>query len=60
MYALYGLEPGIFGGAYESWLKGVHLDAREIPDDLVNRALRGVGVNEHGIPRRLAGRRRLL
>ncbi len=41
MYALYGLNPGEFGGAYEAWLNGVHPDDRESNNEIVLRALRG-------------------
>lgn len=41
MYALYGLKPGAFSGAYEAWLQGVHPDDRDLSNDVSNRALRG-------------------
>lgn len=41
MYALYGLQPGEFGGAYEAWLHGVHPDDRETSNDVSAAAVRG-------------------
>ena len=41
MYALYGISPGEFGGAYEAWLNGVHPDDRAATDDVSSRAVRG-------------------
>lgn len=43
MYALYGLQPGEFGGAYEAWLNGVHPDDRESSNLVSARAVRGEG-----------------
>ncbi len=41
MYALYGISPGEFGGAYEAWLNGVHPDDRAVTGEASSRALRG-------------------
>ena len=41
MYALYGLQPGEFGGAYEAWLHGVHPDDRETSNAVSAAAVRG-------------------
>lgn len=41
MYALYGLEPGDFGGAYQVWLQGVHPDDREASNAVSAAAVRG-------------------
>jgi PAS domain S-box-containing protein len=41
MYALYGLEPGEFGGAYEAWLNGVHPDDRDPSNEVSQQAVRG-------------------
>jgi PAS domain S-box-containing protein len=41
MYALYGLQPGEFGGAYEAWLHGVHLEDREPSNATSAAAVRG-------------------
>ncbi len=41
MYALYGIKPGDFGGAYEAWLKGLYEDDRESGNEVTNQALRG-------------------
>ena len=43
MYALYGLQPGGFGGAYEAWLQGVHPDDRAASDERSAQAVRGEG-----------------
>jgi PAS domain S-box-containing protein len=41
MYALYGLEPGQFGGAYEAWLQGVHPEDRDSSNEISGAAVRG-------------------
>ncbi|MBN8655294.1 MAG: PAS domain S-box protein [Anaerolineae bacterium] len=41
MYALYGLKPEEFGGAYEAWLNGIHPEDREASDRISAQALRG-------------------
>ena len=41
MYALYGLKPGEFGGAYEAWLHGVHPDDRAPSNEISEQAVRG-------------------
>ena len=41
MYALYGLKAGEFGGAYETWLNGVHPDDRESGNEISAAAVRG-------------------
>jgi PAS domain S-box-containing protein len=41
MYALYGVKKEDFGGAYESWLNGLHPDDRARSDELEKQALRG-------------------
>ena len=41
MYALYGLQPGDFGGAYEAWLHGVHPEDREPSNEVSAAAVRG-------------------
>ena len=41
MYALYGLKPGEFGGAYEAWLHGVHPEDREPGNEISAAAVRG-------------------
>jgi PAS domain S-box-containing protein len=41
MYALYGLKPGEFGGAYEAWLNGVHPEDRESSNDVSAASVRG-------------------
>jgi len=41
MYALYGVNPEDFGGAYEAWLGGVYPDDRQHSDEFAQRALRG-------------------
>jgi PAS domain S-box-containing protein len=41
MYALYGIKKEDFGGAYESWLNGLHPDDRARSDELEKQALRG-------------------
>ena len=41
MYALYGVLPETFGGAYESWSRGLHPDDRERSTNLVEAAVRG-------------------
>ncbi|MCB0805438.1 MAG: PAS domain S-box protein [Bacteroidales bacterium] len=41
MYALYGLQPGEFGEAYEAWLNGVHPDDRESSNEISVRAVKG-------------------
>jgi len=43
MYALYGLKPGEFSGAYEAWLQGVHPDDREPSNAVSQRARDGEG-----------------
>ncbi|MFN8595170.1 MAG: PAS domain S-box protein [Anaerolineae bacterium] len=43
MYALYGLRPGEFSGAYEAWLRGVHPDDRAVSDEISLRARIGAG-----------------
>src|SRR5690606_19417823 len=41
MYALYGLQPGGSGRAYDAWLQGVHPDDRASSDENSTRAVRG-------------------
>jgi len=41
MYALYGLKPGEFGGAYEAWLHGVHPEDRDSSNEVSTAAVRG-------------------
>jgi PAS domain S-box-containing protein len=41
MYALYGLRPGEFAGAYEAWLNGVHPDDRDSSNEVSAAAVRG-------------------
>jgi PAS domain S-box-containing protein len=41
MFRLYGMEPGSFGGAYETWKASVHPEDRERGDAEVQMALRG-------------------
>ncbi|HNB54333.1 MAG TPA: PAS domain S-box protein [Anaerolineales bacterium] len=41
MYALYGLQPGEFGGAYEAWLQGVHPEDRGPSNEISQLAVRG-------------------
>jgi len=41
MYALYSLQPGEFGGAYEAWLKGIHPEDRESGNAVSAAAVRG-------------------
>ncbi len=41
MYALYGLKPGEFGGAYEAWQRGVHPDDRDAGNEVSAAAVRG-------------------
>ncbi|MBL8080875.1 MAG: PAS domain-containing protein [Anaerolineales bacterium] len=43
MYALYGIKPGDFGGAYEAWVNGLHPDDRAGSEEITNRALREEG-----------------
>ncbi len=41
MYALYGLKPNEFEGAYEAWLHGVHPEDRESSNEVSAAAVRG-------------------
>jgi PAS domain S-box-containing protein len=41
MYALYGLQPGEFSGAYEAWLQGVHPADRAASNEISAAAVRG-------------------
>ncbi len=41
MYALYGISPDDFAGAYESWRDGIHPDDMERGDNEIQMALRG-------------------
>lgn len=41
MYALYGLKPGEFDGAYEAWLNVIHPEDREASDRISAQAVRG-------------------
>jgi PAS domain S-box-containing protein len=41
MYALYGVRPQVFSGAYDAWLAGVHPDDRAANDDISRRARLG-------------------
>lgn len=41
MIALYGLQPGMFKGAYEAWLNGIHPDDREISHRNSESAVKG-------------------
>ena len=41
MYALYGLKPAEFGGAYEAWLNGIHPDDRGPGNEISTAAVRG-------------------
>jgi PAS domain S-box-containing protein len=41
MYALYGLRPGEFGGAYAAWLQGVHPADREASNAVSAAAVAG-------------------
>ena len=41
MYALYGITPNEFGGAYEAWLNGVYPDDREPSNAVSAAAVRG-------------------
>jgi len=41
MYALYGIPPDKFPGAYETWLKGVHPDDRAPSNEISQHTLRG-------------------
>ncbi len=41
MYALYGLQPGQFGGAYAAWLQGVHPEDRDASNEVSTAAVRG-------------------
>lgn len=41
MYALYGLQQGEFGGAYEAWKQGVHPEDRVASDEISAQARRG-------------------
>ena len=41
MYRLYGIAPGQFGGAYESWQAGLHPDDAARGDAEIQMALRG-------------------
>ncbi len=42
MYALYGVSPDLFNGAYEAWQQGLHPDDRERGDREITQALNGV------------------
>jgi PAS domain S-box-containing protein len=42
MYALYGLEPRYFSGAYEAWTRGLHPDDRAANEEQLKQALLGV------------------
>ncbi len=41
MYELYGVKPGEFAGAYETWLAGIHPEDRPISDEVSRRARLG-------------------
>ena len=41
MYQLYGLEPGMFGGAYEAWASAIHPQDRAPTEGEIQAALRG-------------------
>ncbi len=41
MYALYGIKPGDFTGAFQAWLNGVHPEDRSKSSDTLMRAVRG-------------------
>jgi PAS domain S-box-containing protein len=41
MYALYGLSPGEFGGAYSAWLNGLYPDDRASSNEATEKAVRG-------------------
>jgi PAS domain S-box-containing protein len=40
-YALYGVQPGGFGSAYQAWLNGLHPEDRAANEELTQQALRG-------------------
>lgn len=41
MYALYGVKPENFSGAYDAWLGGIHPDDREVSDREAEQTLNG-------------------
>jgi PAS domain S-box-containing protein len=41
MYALYGISRNSFGGAYESWINGLHQDDAERGNEEIQMAIRG-------------------
>jgi len=41
MFALYGITPDQFGGAYDAWRAGLHPEDRQRGDDEIQLALRG-------------------
>lgn len=41
MYALYGVDPESFAGAYDAWIQGIHPDDVDIPAEAVRQALAG-------------------
>jgi PAS domain S-box-containing protein len=41
MYALYGITPNAFDGAYAAWISGVHPGDRAMCDEAIQKALRG-------------------